>query len=201
MDEVILARHGESELSVVGIVNGDPAVACALTATGREQARRLGERLADTELDLCVTSEFERAGETADLALAGRAVPRLVLPELNDVRFGSFEGGTLTDYRKWAAANEPTVEAPGGGESRAATVARYARAYRTLLARPERTILVVAHGLPIRYVLNALEGQGPAPLVAQIPYAEPYVLGHADLLHAAEFLEGWAVRPSWTNTP
>jgi broad specificity phosphatase PhoE len=61
MDEVILARHGESELSVVGTVNGDPAVACALTAAGREQARRLGELLADTELDLCVTSEFERA--------------------------------------------------------------------------------------------------------------------------------------------
>ena len=34
MDEVILARHGESELSVAGIVNGDPAVACALTETG-----------------------------------------------------------------------------------------------------------------------------------------------------------------------
>ena len=95
MDEVILARHGESELSVVGTVNGDPAVPCALTAAGREQARRLGELLADTELDLCVTSEFERTRETADLALAGRAVPRLVLPELNDVRFGSFEGGSL----------------------------------------------------------------------------------------------------------
>ena len=33
MDEVILARHGESELSVAGTVNGDPAVACALTET------------------------------------------------------------------------------------------------------------------------------------------------------------------------
>ena len=47
MDKVILARHGESELSVVGTVNGDPAVACALTAAGREQSRRLGELLAD----------------------------------------------------------------------------------------------------------------------------------------------------------
>ena len=197
MDEVILARHGESELSVVGIVNGDPAVACALTATGREQARRLGERLADTELDLCVTSEFERARETADLALAGRAVPRLVLPELNDVRFGSFEGGTLTDYRKWAAANEPTVEAPGGGESRSGTVARYVFAYRTILARPEQTILVVAHGLPIRYVLNALGETDPAPLVEQVPCAEPYRLGRRQLELAIERLERWSSVPAW----
>ena len=63
MDEVILARHGESELSLVGTVNGDPAVPCALTNAGRQQARRLGELLADTELDLCVTSEFERTRE------------------------------------------------------------------------------------------------------------------------------------------
>jgi broad specificity phosphatase PhoE len=197
MDEVILARHGESELSVAGTVNGDPAVACALTAAGQEQARRLGEVLADVEIDLCVTSEFERVRETADLALAGREVPRLVLPELNDVRFGSFEGGTLSDYRRWAAANEPTVEPPGGGESRSGTVARYVSAYRTVLARPERTVLVVAHGLPIRYVLNALAETDPAPLVEQVAYAEPYRLGAAELELAVERLDRWTKSPAW----
>jgi broad specificity phosphatase PhoE len=197
MDEVILARHGESELSVVGTVNGDPAVACALTPAGQEQARRLGERLADVELDLCVTSEFERVRETADLALAGRDVPRLILPELNDVRFGRFEGGTLADYRKWAAANEPTVEAPGGGESRSGTVARYVRAYRTILERPERLVLVVAHGLPIRYVLNALEHTDPAPLVEQVAYAEPHRLTSHQFEEAVDGLESWAAAPFW----
>ena len=197
MDEVILARHGESELSVVGTVNGDPAIACALTATGQEQAQRLGELLADTELDLCVTSEFERVRETAELALAGRDVPRLILPELNDVRFGSFEGGTLADYRVWAVANEPTVEAPGGGESRAATVARYVLAYRLILAQSERTVLVVAHGLPIRYVLNALEKIDPAPLIEQLAYAEPFRLDRRELELAVDRLERWAVAPAW----
>ena len=72
MDEVILARHGESELSVVGTVNGDPSIACPLTEAGREQALRLGEQLAGDELDLCVTSEFERVRQTADLALGDR---------------------------------------------------------------------------------------------------------------------------------
>jgi broad specificity phosphatase PhoE len=197
MDEVILARHGESELSVVGTVNGDPAVACTLTATGGDQARHLGERLRDVSIDLCVTSEFERAVRTADIALAGRDVPRLVLPELNDMRFGSFEGRSLADYRAWAAENEPTTEAPGGGESRGATVARYVRGYRTILARPERTILVVAHGLPIRYVLNVLAETDPAPLVEQVAYAEPYRLSRTDLELAVERLQRWAAEPAW----
>jgi broad specificity phosphatase PhoE len=197
MDEVILARHGESELSVVGTVNGDPAVTCALTPAGEEQARRLGERLADVELDLCVTSEFERARQTADLALAGRDILRLVMPELNDVRFGRFEGGTLADYRRWAGENEPTVEAPGGGESRSATVARYVSAYRKILTRRERTILVVAHGLPIRYVLNALAETDPAPLVEQIAYAEPYTVPAPELERAVERLELWTSAPAW----
>jgi broad specificity phosphatase PhoE len=197
MDEVILARHGESELSVVGTVNGDPAVACALTAEGEQQARQLGDQLAEVEIDLCVTSEFERAQRTADLALVGRDIERLVLPELNDVRFGGFEGGTLADYRAWASENEPTTEAPGGGESRSATVARYVRAYQTLLARPEPTILVIAHGLPIRYVLNALEGIEPAPLVDQVPCAKPYRLSTSELDRAVRLLDTWAKRPVW----
>jgi broad specificity phosphatase PhoE len=197
MDEVILARHGESELSVVGTVNGDPAVACGLTAEGEQQARHLGEQLAEVEIDLCVTSEFERAQRTADLALNGRDIRRLVLPELNDVRFGGFEGKSLAEYRAWAAENVPTAAAPGGGESRSETVARYVRAYRTILGRPERTILVVAHGLPIRYVLNALEETDPAPLVEQVPYAEPYSLELAAFELAVERLERWVAEPVW----
>ena len=197
MDEVILARHGESEFSVVGTVNGDPSIAVALTDVGREQALRLGEQLARDELDLSVTSEFERVRETADLALGDRDVPRLVLPELNDVRFGRFEGGTLAEYRSWAAENDPTIDAPGGGESRGGTVARYVRAYRTILDRPERTVLVVAHGLPIRYVLNALEETDPAPLVEQVPYAEPYRRAAAELELATDRLDLWAREPAW----
>lgn len=197
MDALILARHGESEYSVLGNVNGEPGVACPLTATGEAQARRLGDELAGEPIELCVTSEFERVRQTADLALAGREIPRLVLPELNDVRFGSFEGGTLADYRAWAGANEPTVEPPGGGESRAETVARYVRAYRTILARPERTVLVVTHGLPIRYVLNALADEDPAPLVEQVPCAEPFRVSCVDLERAVSRLERWARAPAW----
>ena len=197
MRRAILARHGESERSVVGRTNGDPRTACALTETGRKEARALGRELAGDEIDLCVTSEFERVRETADLALEGCEVPRLVLPELNDIRFGEFEGRPLTDYRAWAHAHGPEEPAPGGGDSRAETVGRYVRAYRTILARPEETVLVVAHGLPVRYVLDAIEGRYPAAAIAQVPYAEPFRLEAGELTAAVDILEAWVANPAW----
>jgi broad specificity phosphatase PhoE len=195
----ILARHGETVLSALGRTNGDPAVACALTEAGREQARELGRELAGERIDLCVTSEFERTRETADLALEGRNTPRLVLPELNDIRFGEFEGRALTDYRAWAHAHNPLDPAPGGGDSRAQTVARYVRAYRTILERPEDMILVVAHGLPVRYVLEALECRLPAPVVTQVAYAQPFRIDAASLRAAVELLDQWAAAPAWST--
>jgi broad specificity phosphatase PhoE len=199
VNAVILARHGESELSVVGRTNGDPRTACALTEAGREQARRLGELLAGDELGLCVVSEFQRAQETADLALAGREVPRFVMPELNDIRFGDFEGRALTEYRAWAHSHGPDEPAPGDGDSRAETVRRYIRAYRTILARPEKTILVVAHGLPVRHVLDAVEDNNPAAVVGQVPYADPFRLTAAGLAGAIDLLEAWVARPVWVT--
>lgn len=196
MRRAILARHGESERSVDGLTNGDPAVRVGLTETGREEARRLGAELRGDPIDLCVTSEFERAQETADLALEGRDVPRLVLADLNDIRFGEFEGRLLVDYRAWAHTHGPEDVCPGG-ESRVQTVARYVRGYRTILARPEETILVVAHGLPVRYVLDALDGRNPAAAVAQVPYAEPFRLGAEELASAVGLLEAWVRSPAW----
>jgi broad specificity phosphatase PhoE len=199
VERAILARHGESERSVVGLTNGDPAVRVGLTEVGREEARRLGVELRDDPIDLCVTSEFQRAQETADLALDGRDVPRLVLADLNDIRFGRFEGCLLTDYRAWAHTHGPEDVCPGGGESRAQTVTRYVHGYRTILARPEATILVVAHGLPVRYVLDALERRNPAAAVAQVPYAEPFRLSADELTTAVDLLEAWIRSPAWTT--
>lgn len=200
MDAVILARHGESELSLVARTNGDPGTSCALTEAGRKQARRLGQLLEEDDLGLCVVSEFERAQETAALALEGREVPRLVLPDLNDIRFGDYEGRALTDYRAWAHAHGPEEAAPGGGDSRAETVRRYIRAYRTILARAEDTILVVAHGLPVRYILDAVAGRNPAAAVAQVPYAEPFRLSASELCAAVERLAEWTAAPAWARS-
>ena len=106
-------------------------------------------------------TEFGRTRETADLALGDRSVPRIVLRDLNDPFYGSFEGKPLAEYRKWAGSHGPLDVPPGEGEARAAIAERYARGFRTLLGREEETILVVCHSLPIAVALAAADGGAP----------------------------------------
>ena len=86
----------------------------------------------------------------------------IVVPELNEIHFGSFDGGPLDTYRAWAAAQSPDERAPGGGESRADAAARFASGLRILLARDEDAILLVGHALMLRYTLDAAAGLVPA---------------------------------------
>jgi broad specificity phosphatase PhoE len=191
------ARHGESEYSARELLNGDVAVSVRLTPAGVDQARRLGQVLRAEPLDLCVTTELERVRQTADLALEGRAVPRLVVPELNDPLYGLFEGKTIEEYRGWASG-APSSESPGDhGESRFAIVERYVRGFRLLLERPEEALLVVAHSLPLSYLLGALEGLEPGARAPLVPYAIPYGLTDDALDRAASVLEAWLAAPSW----
>ena len=117
--------------------------------------------LAGEPIDLCAVTEFERVRETAELALAGRDVPFLVVPELNDPRYGEFEGGSLDTYREWVWERGP-LEAPAAGSIAARSPLGMQRGFRQLLERPEETILLVAHSLPLRYVLDAGAGTVPA---------------------------------------
>jgi len=189
---LILARHGESDYSARGLLNGDPALPCPLTPAGREQARRLGECLRAEPVDLAVTSAFERTKETADIALAGRSVPRLVVPELNDHAAGAFEGRRLADYLVWAHRSPPDACIPGAAESRVDAVRRFARGYRLLLDRPEATIVAILHSLPISYLVS-----GPLQRLPLLDYAEPIRLTVADVREGVERLERWAASPTW----
>ncbi len=194
---MILARHGESVFSERLLVNGDVAAPGPLTARGREEAHALAQALAEDRIDLCVVSEFERTRETAEIALAGRDVPRVVLPELNDPRYGSYEGGELEHYREWAGTVPSDTEAPGGGESRRQIVARYAQGFRSLQKRDEGTILAVIHSLPIAYVLGACGGESPGRRVPLVEHAHAYRLDVDELDRALDVLEQWLVSPTW----
>jgi alpha-ribazole phosphatase len=197
VETAILVRHGESAYSVDLRLNGDASIDVGLTTRGREEALRLGEELVDSELDLCVTSELRRTVETADLALRGRQVPRLVLRELNDPRYGSFEGATLEEYRAWADSAPSHARPSDDGESRVEIVGRYARGLRILLAREERTILVVAHSLPIAYVLATRNGDVPRPRVPLVGHAAIHCFTAGELERACEALEAWVAAPTW----
>ena len=191
----MFVRHGESEYSAKMLVNGDPSVAVALTEEGREQAEQLRDRLESEPIDLCVVTEFARTRETADLALAGREIPRVVLRDLNDPFYGAFEGKALADYRKWAGTHGPLDVPPGDGETRAVIAQRYARGFRWLLGRPEETVLVVCHSLPIAFALAAADGRRPSARMPLVTPAEPHVLYERSLREAVERIEDWVRDP------
>jgi broad specificity phosphatase PhoE len=197
MERALLVRHAESVFSERGLANGRVDVRCPLSTRGVAQARALAQELAEEDIDLCVTSELERTHETADIALADRAVPRIVFRELNDPLYGRYEGGPLADYIAWAHANDSAAEPPGGGERRQQLVARYAAGFRRLLERPERTVLVVTHSLPVAYVLMALAGRDPARGVPLVGHAEVHLLTGRELTGAVERLEAWCAAPTW----
>ena len=61
--KLYLIRHGESESNVSGYYRGRHS---ALSRSGLMQAKKLARRFAKIHIDLIVSSDFERALETAD---------------------------------------------------------------------------------------------------------------------------------------
>jgi broad specificity phosphatase PhoE len=193
----LLVRHAESELGALGLVDGDPGRANALSEIGREQAEKLRARLEGEPLGLAVTTRLQRTRETADLALEGRDVPRLVVEELDEIRFGRWEQQPFEEYAAWAWTAGPTERAPGDGESRQEVAARFAAGWRRVLERPEQIVLAVVHGLTVRYTLDAAQGLVPTQRADQVALAEPYELSEGELRAAVEALRRWAQTPAW----
>jgi broad specificity phosphatase PhoE len=189
---LVAARHAESELNLENVLNGDASVPVRLTDRGREQSRALGERVGP--VDLVAHTSFERTRETAELAWPD--APTLVVPELDEIRFGRWEGTRWGDgYEAWVRSAGPEDDCPGGGESRAAAALRYVRGFRALLERPEDRIALVAHGAQIRYLLLAATGQSPTPVLEHVLPAEPHELGRDEVERAIELLDQWAASP------
>ena len=200
METLLLVRHAFAGS------NRDGTASCAvpgegLTAEGREQAHRLRVQLEAEEIGLGVATELWRTQETLELALGGRDVPSIVVPEHNEIDFGGFDGGPLDSYRAWAASQSPTVAAPDGGESRAAAASRFARGVRVLGERREAVILVVGHALAIRYVLDAAAGLPPAALMAPVGHAILHRLDADEAAAAARLLEEWSRKPVFRSLP
>jgi len=199
MERIFLARHALAVSNDAGLASY-AAPGEGLTPTGVEQARALGDLLSGEQIVLGVATELRRTQQTLELALEGRQIPRVVIPELNEIHFGSFDGGLLSAYREWAGSEAPALPAPGGGESRAQAAARYASGLRSVLARPEETALVIGHALAVRYIVDAAEGLVPAPLMlASVEHALPYRLAAVELENAVELLESWSLDPRFRD--
>jgi broad specificity phosphatase PhoE len=197
---LILARHGEASSNLAEIVSGVPPGE-GLSPVGLDQARALGLMLAGEPIDLAVCTRFRRSRETLDAALEGRFLPVAVEPLLDEIDFGSFEGGPVAAYRSWARAHDAAAPCPGGGESRVEAATRFAAGLEALLARPEDTVLAVSHALPIRYALDAADSSFPAAKVEHVPHATPFPLAREAVEAAAATLRAWTGAPRFADAP
>ena len=172
---LLLVRHGQSLFNVDGVVNGDPARDRGLSPQGVDEAKRLAGQVAAVRIDLCRVSRFDRAHQTARIALGARDLELTVDGDLDDIRVGELEGRTLEDYRAWKQRRSRDDAFPGG-ESLNDAARRYADAYERILQLPEEHVLCVCHEIPVRYAINAATASSDldAPL-HDVANATPYV--------------------------
>ncbi|MCU1364301.1 MAG: histidine phosphatase [Acidimicrobiaceae bacterium] len=145
-----MVRHGETEWNERRIIQGHTN--SSLTPTGREQARALGETLRELGFDHIVTSDLERAQETALIVGEVLGLRAETDPLLRERGYGEYEGrpseelsSNITGVKEGVMVN-PDAR-PLGGESFRDVVARARRfLQRADEEWPETRLLVVTHG-------------------------------------------------------
>jgi broad specificity phosphatase PhoE len=96
MNELLLARHGETEWSADG--RHTSRTDLPLTDNGRRQARQLAPRLADRRFAFVLSSPMRRAIETCELAGLGEEAE--VRHELREWDYGDYEGITTAEIQR-----------------------------------------------------------------------------------------------------
>ncbi|QDT02145.1 Alpha-ribazole phosphatase [Rubripirellula lacrimiformis] len=93
---IFLMRHGETEWSTSGQHTG--RVDIPLTENGEREARRLGDRLAQTKFDHVLVSPLQRARHTCELAGCGERAE--IEPDLIEWDNGDYAGQTHAEVFK-----------------------------------------------------------------------------------------------------
>src|SRR3954466_6104617 len=114
-----LARHAQTASSAVDSFNGQREL--PLTDHGKEQARKLGARLAGIQWAAVYRSPLGRTLETAQLIAPG--IESVVVKGLIEIDYGGWEGLSPEQaralnpgrYKAWVA--DPAQTSPTGGET------------------------------------------------------------------------------------
>ncbi len=173
MRTLYLVRHAVTDWNAEARYQGQTDV--PLNDLGRAQAQSLRERLSrravlyDAEVCAVVSSDLQRARESAEIAFA---VPGRTLhldPELRELRYGVFEGLSRDEIRErhgeaFARFTRDLAFATEGGESRADGRRRALRAIETWLERlPQPHLVIMTHGGILRQLLLHTFDDGELP--------------------------------------
>jgi broad specificity phosphatase PhoE len=153
MTEILLARHGETDWNLKGRVQGHTDT--PLNATGLEQARALADRLAQEPLLAVYTSDLVRARDTAAIVAELHGLEVILVPDLREKNFGSWEG--LTGAEILERFPDAVRGRWGDGESTEEVAERAIAAIDRIQAHDlAGPVLVVSHGGPLRAILGRL---------------------------------------------
>jgi broad specificity phosphatase PhoE len=163
---VLLTRHGRTDRSEPEQYLGQ-RIDVGLSDAGREEARRLAERLAGVPVDRIVSSPLARSAETAEIVASGRPVE--LDKRLAELDYGRWEGLTLEQIEEQFPGEHDRYEADpashrvGGGESGRQVARRLGTLIDELLEWAEsggggRTCLVVGHSSTNRILLALVLG-------------------------------------------
>jgi len=160
---VYLVRHGATQLTAENRFAG--AVGVDLSERGRDQARRLAERLARHPIRAVYASPLGRTAETAAILAEPHRLEPLHRDGLREISHGRWEGLSRAEveerfpgeYEAWE--EDPFTFAPEGGESGVAVLARALPVIREIVvAHADAHVLVVSHKATIRLLLSSLLG-------------------------------------------
>jgi broad specificity phosphatase PhoE len=162
---VFLARHGETVWNVERVFQGHQD--SELTARGREQARRLGQRLAAERLQAVYASDLGRAMRTAEQVARHHALEVRPHQGLREIDTGVWTGLPRDEVRaapEWSAMldlyrRRPWEHRMPGGETVGEVQARSLAAVRQIAEQhPGERVAVIAHHLVVETIMaEALE--------------------------------------------
>src|SRR3989440_9188659 len=163
---VFTVRHGATVLSAEDRFAG--ATDVALSDEGREQTRRLADRLSHEKIMAIYPSPLGRTVETASILAAPHKLEvqtRDGFRKINHDRWEQMTAKEVEEKFPEEAAEwekDPYTFAPAGGESGLAVTARALPALIELVREnPGRNILIVSHKATIRLLLSSLLGFDP----------------------------------------
>jgi broad specificity phosphatase PhoE len=160
-----MARHGGTVMSEDRFAGATDVV---LSEEGREQARRLAERLSREKIAAIYASPLGRTVETAKILAAPHKLEVQIRDGLREISHGHWEQMTRHEVEEkfpdeaaeWE--KDPYTFAPPGGESGLTVTARALPVLIELVRNhPGENILVVSHKATIRLLLSSLLGFDP----------------------------------------
>jgi broad specificity phosphatase PhoE len=139
-----------------------------LSAEGRSQAVRLGERRRDDGLSAVLSSDLRRAVETVEIAFADCELPRVQDARLRECDYGEWNGMAVA---RLDAERRGRIDLPfPGGESYRDVISRTRSFLADLLVRHDgERVLVVAHAAN-RFALDHLLHGVPLEELVDAPF-------------------------------